>query len=227
VPIPGVIASGKSNAAAAGAVRFTASTDKYTRVATGLGGGTDMTWACWVKIVVDANFYTAFLAVDNAGSNYIFMGTPADGTALQVDSNSGGLNTTVQATVGAWYYMAFTWKSAAFDSIFIAAAPATTLTEYTNFNSVGPLDTGTFFIATNGFGSPLNGSIAAVKLWTAALTKTELEAELPKYAAQRTANLWASYPFNAGPSTTDASGNGRTLTTGGTPVLDSSGPPIT
>jgi hypothetical protein len=224
----GAVASSKA-AAAGGAVRFSSSAMKYTRTATGLAS--NFTYTFWVKIAVDRNASTPFIGQDNSGANYYFISTPPDGTTLRRDVTSGGsISSGVSMTVGTWYYAATVNDTGAGVDIFgwkVAGGSWTTANPAAGLTVVGPADANTFYIAGDGFGGFLNGSIAAVKIWTAVLTDAELQAEAATYAPVRTSGLFANYQFRNGPQTTDDSGNGRTLTQGGTPVLDAAGPPIT
>jgi len=225
----GAVASSKSNAAAAtGAVRFSSSAMKYSRSASGLGGTFTMT--CWAKIVTDRNAITCFIGQDDASTNYYYLSTTSDGTSLRRDGTSGAANPSgLNMTVGTWVYMATVndtgggtdlmgYKVSGGSWVASSAGAATV---------VGPNNANTFYIGNNGFNNFLNGSIAAVKVWDVALTDAELQAEAFTYAAVKTSGLWANYQFRSGPQTTDDSGLGKTLTQGGVPVLDASGPPIT
>jgi hypothetical protein len=215
------------------AVRFNAGTMKYSRSASGLGASFTITF--WAKIAVDRNALSCFFCQDNAASNYYMISTLADGTTLRRDTSGGGnVSSGVSMAVGTWFFVGcvndtsagpgtdiFGWK--------IAGGSWTTAVTNANQAVSGPADANTMYLGGDGFGTSdfLNGSLAAVKIWTVALTEAEIQAEAATYAPVKTANLWANYKFNAGPQTTDDSGNGRTLTQAGTPVLDSSGPPIT
>ena len=217
-------------APAGGAVRFDAVGDKYSRSASGLAG--TFTWTCWVKPVVDRNTYTSFIAQDNAGANYYFIGTLSDGTTISRDATSAaGVSSGVSMTLGTWYYVACVNDTAGGGTDIFGWKPAggswATALLGSGVTATGPSDSNTFYIGNSGFSDWFNGSIAAVKIWTVALTEAELQAEAATYAPVKTSGLWANYKFNAGPQTTDDSGNGKTLTAGGTLTLDSSGPPIT
>jgi hypothetical protein len=171
--------------------------------------------------------YAMVMSSDDAGSHYCQFGASSDGTSLFL---SNGGTTAFDFTTGTWAFIAATIdRTTAENWIYYANAPATTLTREFFFANPSShlLDANTFHIGGTGFGDPFAGSIAAVKVWNAVLTQTELTTEAAKYAPQRTANLWGAYSFQSGPQTTDDSGNGRTLTATGTPTLDSSGPPIT
>lgn len=231
LPNVGVISSAHVIAAVGGtgAVRFSASGQKYTRSATGINATTDLTWCCWVKLASDLNAIGAILDTDNGSGNYHWLGASGTGTGFGRDATTGAASTGFDFTIGTWCFIAEVCTVTGNDQIYWVNAPGTTLNLLdTGAVGGGLADANTFSLGTSGFASTrIDGSIAAVKVWLAALTKTELETELPKYAAQRTANLWAAYSFSAGPQTTDDSGNGRTLTVAGTPTLDSAGPPCT
>jgi len=134
-------------------------------------------------------------------------------------------------TVGSWYYVAMTYGVTNLDgNVYHAAVGDASTTEEPSQCVDGTvIDACTLYFGPESVGGNnfLNGSVAAVKIWTARLSKAEIDAERATYTAVRTANLWAAYGFAAGPQTSDDSGNGRLLTVAGTPVLDASGPPIT
>ena len=208
------------------AVRFSGSS-KFTCSASGLTlDTTSITWCCWAKLDGDFDFYNHVMSSDDASSHYCGMGVSSGGTNFYV-SNFGSSG--FDFTPGVWTFIAATIdRTGAECWLYYAPTPATTLTRDFAYGNASPqlLDTNTFFIGNDGFGSVWNGSIAAVKVWNAVLTQAELEAEMTEYAPQRTANVWGAWKFDNGPQTTDDSGNGRTLTMAGTPVTDTSGPPI-
>lgn len=209
------------------AVRFSASGNHYSRLTDGITSSVDLTVACWVKLVVNRATYSMAWASGGAAGRYTQFGTNGGGVRYSLSSTAGGGNTTNDFTVGTWYYIAFTLdKVGALDSMWLG-----TTTTLTNVSTIFTHPTGlntadTMYIGTDSFSNWLNGSIACMRIWLAPLTQAQLEAEMVKRSAQRTANLWASYELN-GLSTTDSSGNGRTLTQTGTPTVDTSGPPVT
>jgi hypothetical protein len=212
--------------AACQSVRFNASTAKYSRASIGTGAG-DFTWCAWIKLAVNTGTYAMALSIDNAGSNYYHMGTQGNGSTLWIDTNSTSQGNSLNASVGTWYFIAHSYSASGNDFYYDAVAGSPTLTQSFAGNTAGPLTTGTFYIGSDGYVSQFNGSVACVRMWTAALTKAELEAEMAKVEVQRAANLFAHYSFRYGPQTIDESGGGKTLTAGGTPILDTSGPPVT
>lgn len=219
---PGIIASAKVAAAAGNqAVRFNATGQKLSRVATGLSQ--PFTFCCWVNIRTDRNVFGCAMGADN-GTTYADLGVNATGTT-NIVFTSGGDAAGVDQGAGVWWFIAYVSSTGA-SKHYYGNAAASTLSVI-NAATVTLAGTETFALGTNGFNDWINGSVAAVKVWTAALTQVELEAEKPKYAAQRASGLWAAYSFRNGVQTTDDSGNGRTLTQTGTPIADTSGPPIT
>src|SRR5690606_31891259 len=63
-------------------------------------------------------------------------------------------------------------------------------------------------------GEYINGRTAHVRVWAAALSQAELEAEMASATVVRTANLWGDWPLDG--DANDISGNGRNLTASGT-----------
>lgn len=210
------------------AVRFDASAEKYSRTATGLGG-VDHTVCCWVKLAADRNTNSIATSIDNASALYVMMGTTSSGTLMKLDCAAGG-NNLVDMTVGVWYFCSYVFPIAHLlnKQTFYALEGAGSLTASTLATiNTDPTDACTFIVGNNGFNNWLNGSIAQLRVWSAALTSTELLAEYHSTTPVRTSNLWAAYSFASGPQTTDDSGNGRTLTATGTPTADTAGPNIT
>jgi len=72
-------------------------------------------------------------------------------------------------------------------------------------------------------GSPC--TLAQVRFWNTNLSDGELATEKQWTTAQKSANLWAEYRLvNSGSMTTDSSGNGRTLTSHGSPSTGADDP---
>jgi hypothetical protein len=210
----------------------TGSGKKYTRSASGLTlASTSITWCAWAKMTTQAS-YAMILASDDApspGTHYAQWGVSSGGLNYFLGGNPGGGSSAFNFTVGTWAFVAATMDRTNAESwLYYANAPVTTLARDFMFGNTAAnwLDTNTFTIGGDGFGDPWQGSIAAVKVWNAVLTQTELEAEAPLATPVRTANLWGAWSFANGPQTNDESGNGRTLTAVGTPTTDASGPPI-
>jgi hypothetical protein len=183
---------------------------------------------CWVKVVVDRNAFSGILGWDNTvGDTTHYLWTNSDGTTIRRECDSAA-TTLINVTVGNWYFIGCTYFAAATDFGYYTASVGSVTTEVTTSTAGGVVaDSHTLRIGTTRTTNWLNGSVAAVKIWTAGLTKTEIDAERSTYSPVRTSNLWANYTFRNGPQTTDDSGNSRTLTAAGTLTTDTSGPPIT
>lgn len=70
-----------------------------------------------------------------------------------------------------------------------------------------------------------NGRLAALKIWTAALTDAEILAEMRTVRPLRFTNLWGWWPLFTPSLGKDLTGNGRDLTAAGTPI-SGDGPPV-
>lgn len=213
------------------AVSIASAGQSYSRAATGLNA--DMTWCCWVKLAVDLNTYSMILSSDDGvGTNYNTLGCGSNGTVFGRLMTGGDSTAFPQfdLTVGTWAFVGCSHGSAVADAhVWMNAGGTLATSAASDSASAGLFDANTFYIGNTGVPGAvgINGSIAAVKVWTAALTFAELDAEKDFAAPVRTANLWANYTFQNGPQTTDESGNGRTLTGGTGASADASGPPIT
>ena len=207
-------------------VRFDAEGEGYTRASTGLAS-VDHTVAMWVYLVSHTGNYMPIYSFDSGG--YSQVQTNGGGMTLTWYTGGGAMGSAVDLTVGAWHYVATVATTAAsVETFYQAVAGAGSLSSVTGAIAEGGIDSGwTLKLGKNGFGDAYrwNGRIAQVKIWSAALSQAELEAEMTADSVVRTADLWAYYSFRDGPQTTDESGNGRTLTTLGTPTAED-GPPV-
>lgn len=198
---------------------FIGGTSYYSRSGSLVGSGSaNYTVAMWVKVTTDRNNYSCMFGVDDAGSNYVFIGNTSDGTTFVPDSlASGGINTGVSMTTGTWYYVALTYDATGTPGkAYIAAEGGGSLALTGPHAFTALAGTLTSYIGNNGFNDGLTGEIAYLRVWAAALTSTELEDERVSPTVVRTSNLTAHYKFDSA-STTDDSGNGNTLTATGTP----------
>jgi len=100
----------------------------------------------------------------------------------------------------------------------------------TNTNNVGSRGSATRLElgnATTANDTPLNGRVAYLKAWTAALSEAEILAEVNAIRPVRALNLygfWPAFP-GSGERIADYSGNGRSWTEGGT-LTDEDPPPV-
>lgn len=177
-----------------------------------------VTFVAWVKLGVDRNDYTALFTVESAGAaQYNELVTDADGTTLAVyDHATGRLGTVGTLVVGTWHKVAIVITSGAWAAYFgTAGTPGVTQVTGT-LSNVGTA-------AYNGVGGSqaqewLNGALARVRVWNAALSAAEVAAEFTSDAPVRTANLHsATVPpaVTVGTALTATSGSNLADGTGG------------
>lgn len=203
------------------AVRFDAEGEQYSAT-TGLPGNT-FTIVFWVRLAADRNTYTTFVSFDSA-SNYTQIATDVDGVTPKVfNSVVGNIQGTSALTVGTWYAMAYVQNSSTGNGTLYWGTNPASLTSVTS--SVGAHTPTHFRIGHyRSSGEWLNGRIAAVKIWNAALSASQVTAELQSYNPVVTANLLRVHKLQV-PEPTDYSGNGHTLT-GGAGASTEADPPI-
>jgi hypothetical protein len=210
------------------AVRFDADAESYTR-ATGLTTVTDFTFACWVKLAADRATTTAILQIDNGSGTGRMRINAFNGTQLtfQSDGTTWFGNFGLTLAVGTWTYVALS-ATANPGQVRTAAraAGSATCTSATSSQANITMNAATLRIGDGQAASEwLNGSVAAVKVWSAALTVAELEQESWTYLPCRTSGLRGWYPLLT-PSTVDYSGQAQTLS-GGSGAAADDGPPLT
>lgn len=207
------------------AVRFDGGTsDRYSTSTVGMPNGSDYTLCCWVNLTSDKNDWTMIIGTEDGIGGWIDLMTNGTGTDLLFTTSTSDITGPTLST-GTWYFICGVYSGSSSDHLYHATAAEADLTDVSG--TVGTINwNGSFWIGRDSFTtSCLDGRIAAVKVWSAALTADEVANERFYHAPQRTTNLLAWYPFDTGPSTADFSGNARTLTEAGT-VTGEDGPPI-
>lgn len=204
------------------AVRFDASTDVLTAT-TGLFTGDVCTVLCWGRIAVDRNDYSNFVSVQVDDSRKVSLTLDSDGTTLRAFDGGLAGPTGIGLTVGTWYAMAAVVNSTTCD-LYAGTSPYSLSTSSGAFGPVAGT-VNQMLLGNNAFGFYLDGDLANVKLYNAALSAAEVSAGLIQYVPLRTANLLHWYPL-LNVNLTDFSGNGNSLTAGGTATAFADGPPI-
>lgn len=125
-------------------------------------------------------------------------------------------------TANTWYRVALVVNGA--NATFYRSAAGSALGSASATDFTTPATPNEWFIGDDRYDEFLNGRMAAVKVWSAALTQAEVEHELGQYVPVRTANLLRFHPFVKA-ETTDYSGAGNTLS-GGSGTTTEDGPPI-
>lgn len=203
------------------AVRFDAENDTYTR-SVGWGAQPAFSVSCWVYLSTDRNDYSTAWSLDNGTGNNIVVQTNRDGTTLGIVSNGNGPSVSLNMSVGQWYWVGVVKNG---DTATVYFSTGTGTISSTNHSVTNSLTANTLRIGQSPWGGEwLNGRMAAVKIWTAALSENEIQAERDYTSPLRTADLRAWYPFEVA-ETTDHSGNGETLS-GGSGATTEPGPGI-
>lgn len=212
-------------------VLLNGTTDSYT--ASTSVGTSDCTILCWGRIGTDRNTFSTFLSISNgldssSGGKGMNMQTQVDGTTSQLWAYTSNVDTVagIAMTVGTWYRMAAVRSNTGTTATYYIASHLGAITSGTaTFNTSPPHSYSEVRIGRSIDGERVAGETANVKIYGAALTQAEVEAEWSQFAPIRTANLLHWYPLLAA-GTADYSGNGATLTALGTPTTDAEAPPI-
>jgi hypothetical protein len=187
-----------------------------------LGQRSALTVSCWVKISVDRNAESPVWTIDpNSTSSWVSLRTGADGTTMRVLIN--GTQVASRAfTPGVWYFVGVSIGPTG--GFMVSRAAGTGSFNVDTWASAATVMASVLRLGISIDGLWLNGCIAGFKLWTDALTQTEVQAEYGDYLPRRMAELAAAYAFyRAEP--TDYSGYGRELSLGNGETADA-GPPI-
>ncbi|MCK2219711.1 hypothetical protein MF672_038840 [Actinomadura sp. ATCC 31491] len=207
------------------AVRFDASGESYNR-ALALGAQSAWTVSMWVKLAANRLVSTILWQIDNGSSDWLTV-RAWDGSALAIETD-GEWNALLShtLTVGTWTYVGIGAETNGDVSRVIGDAGGTLTTSTPNYGAT-TFNAGFLLLGVGGLSTSwLNGSIAAVKVWSGVrLTTDELLQEAYTYQPQRTSNLRCWYPFDR-LEATDFSGNANTLSGGTGASLDPDGPPI-
>src|SRR5690606_23173102 len=198
------------------AVRFDAENDTYIRPV-GWGEQPAFSVSCWVYLSTDRDDYSTVWSLDNGTGNNIVIQTDGDGTTLGIVSNGSWSSVSLSMSVGQWYWVGVV-KNGSTATVYRSTGTGTVSS--TNHSVTGFLTADTLRIGQSPWGGEwLNGRMAAVKVWTDALSANEIQAERDYTSPLQTSNLRAWYPFEVA-ETTDHSGNGETLSGGASPSTE-------
>ena len=163
------------------AVRFDASADKVSRT-TNLPPITSFTMMCWVAVKVDRNAYSCFLHAGALSDDKYFMGT--DNSGLTLNLFSGDDNTGTALVLNTWYHIAMTVSGTG------AGAFLGYLNGALNITAPGAVITiANIAVGQDGQGEWSSAAYAALKVYSAVLTASEIQQEMRCMLPVRTANL--------------------------------------
>lgn len=199
------------------AYQFSAS--NYREATTGQlsGSAADAaTYSMWLRRDSDLGNYSTFWTSRGANTLALITDSGGDNLRLDVDYDSGANTWSgepagfVALPVGDWVYVAIV-QSTTTINLYTADLGDTTLTDHgTSTVTASPN-----FADGVGLGWYLNvgfeasGSMAFYREWSAALTQSDLEAELNSTTAVRSSGLNREYRFANGALGTDSSGAGH------------------
>jgi hypothetical protein len=203
------------------AVIFNGSTANYLGRTTGvLNHNAPYTWAVWFRVdaLTDANIMM-FGRTDDTAHEGISVDTSGN---LAIYINGGASVAAGTVSTGVWYHGAMVRESNTSLKFYLDGVLQGTQT----FDITGRAAAQTMALGTylgSGSYDALTGRVESCKLWTTALTATQISDEAKFYNPANGASVWAWHPLTVHTDVTDKSGNARnwtangTLTTGSTP----------
>lgn len=211
-------------------VRFDATSDQIERTTAPAIGTSGWTFTAWVYLSVDRNDYSTIMRMSASGSTRANVATDSNGQTLAHFTIGGSLTSATTMTAGGWYRVAVSIASSGGTSstgvLYTAAATGPVSSTSGTVSSNNDAD----HIAIGGRGAGdssewFNGRVAHARMWTAALSQAEIEAEWGSATPVRTSALWADWPLTSASDLTDHSGSSRALTAGSTAVTTEGDPP--
>lgn len=166
------------------------------------------TLMAWVRIAVDTDTYATFFQTNNGDGQQFVVETDSTGLGVSLYINNSS-NTGSTLVVGAWNHLALTWNGTQARVYLNGVVDASVSDAGSTWNEVR--------LGVSYWGEPLNGNIAHIKAWDAALSLAQIQTEIPSIAAVKTSNLVGEWktPIGAG-RLLDTSGLGNHLVATGT-----------
>lgn len=191
------------------AVQFNAATDPYT--GTGVTGNT-VTIVGWFSLVSNLGTFQALCSLGAQGASGVAVVADSAPVLNIYDSTGANISLGTTLTIGTWYKFAVVCSGTSWTLYQAPQGSALVSNAQTRTATASP---SAVYIGDDGTGAWSNSQVADFKVYSAALTQTEIEAELAAFAPTRTANLVRYHPFHVA-ELTDYSGNSNTLTAGST-----------
>lgn len=208
-------------------VGFNASGDYAKRLGTPLfdliGDTAKFTMAGWVKLpqlgTGDWSYWLGLESSDTNASSYILHGFNQYDT-LEFESHADQTEFTNQPSTNTWYYFYITGSNTGSNTLSLHGgyytAAGTSPVEDINLAATSEFEPERLDIGNDSWNEFGNVIMAQVRVWTGVvLTDAQLRAERDSPTPVITSGLWASYSLDDNTDTADDSGNGRTLTFGG------------
>ncbi|MEU8756215.1 LamG-like jellyroll fold domain-containing protein [Streptomyces chartreusis] len=208
--------------------RFDAAGDRISFAGTMFAVGSGFTITAWAWVSVDTDTFATIgrLHASSGATTVVTWATGGDGLSGPNYFTGGGTVTNAtNLAVGAWRKIALTCSGTTGRSYIATVGGATEVDSGTV--SVGTPDALTLGGRAQADSSePFNGRLAYVRVWTAELNQTQIEAEWASTTPVVTSGLWADWPLTDSTDLTDHSGNGRNLSAGTTAVSTEDNPPL-
>lgn len=205
------------------AVRLDAGDTAYTATLNA-GAQAAYTIAGWMKISVDRNAASTFASLESSAADYTIMQTAADGTTLNLSDSFGIGPGTIALSADVWYFVALSMSGGS-GTMYARADGAGSWSTAAQSGMDPSVTCTTLRVGDSQFAEPLNGCVTSVRVWSAALSQAELDAEFISHYPVRTSGLQGWYALSSTGDTVDRSGNNRNLT-GGTGATTESGPAV-
>jgi hypothetical protein len=204
-------------------IRIDASGD-YLRLTSNLPSVTAFTQCCWYYHVSDRSNYAFFMGPENAGGTEWALLGFNNSNQLGLSSNTGNSYESGTLTPGTWHFAALTGNT---DNLRFYHWPQDGTLSYLSVNPASISAVADYCFGADNANEWVDGRLAGMKMWGAALSQSELELEMQTIRPARFANLYGWWPGFPGASERllDYSGNGRDLTAGGI-LTDESSPPV-
>lgn len=183
----------------------------------------------WAMVVVDNNDNStlARLHASSGGSTSANIATDSDGTTgPNYFTGGGSISSSTGLPVGQWRKWAATCTGTNGNLYASTVAGPTEADSGTVSGAATPTGITLGGRSSGDSSEWFNGRLAYVRLYSAVLSQSEIEAEWASATSVRTSNLWAHWPLTTASDLNDASGNGRHLVAGTTSVTTEDGPPI-
>jgi hypothetical protein len=207
------------------AIRFDAAADRLSYSA--VAPPATFTITAWAYLSVDQDAISTICRLwDGASGNVALCRTTADGTSGPTYfSPAGTITNATNFVVDEWRKVAITRTGSTGETLVATPAGATEV-------DAGTADTGTIAGVTlagrhpGAAGEWWNGRLAYVRIWSAVLTQSEIEAEWASATPVRTADLFANWPLATSTDLTDTVASRVLTTVSGVALTTEDDPPI-
>jgi hypothetical protein len=178
----------------------------------------------WAKIATDLNAYSSF-AQFQCASDAIYMTTTGNGTTFNL--YAGGDNAGSALTVGTWYHLAYTHAGTGAGNLLGYVNGVLDITAAGMSNATLGTASRLWFL-NDADAEPLNGCVAAIKVYNGVLTAAEIAVEMRSFRPVRTAGLilWAPCVDRVKADNLIDLSQTVNLTETGTAIAVEDGPPI-